>query len=60
VLIGGGIAPHIVPVLRDSSFRKRFAAKGRFAGYVGQIPAGVIVRLEPTFPGLAALAARGS
>jgi glucokinase len=59
VLIGGGIAPHIVPVLRDSSFRMRFAAKGRFAGYVGQIPTGVIVRLEPTFLGLAALAARG-
>ena len=59
VLIGGGIAPHIVPVLRDSSFRKRFAAKGRFAGYVGQIPTGIIVRLEPTFLGLAALAARG-
>ncbi|WP_425064344.1 glucokinase [Reyranella sp.] len=58
VLIGGGIAPHIVPALRNSSFRTRFAAKGRFAGYLGQIPAGVIVRPEPTFLGLAALAAR--
>lgn len=59
VLIGGGIAPHIVPVLRNSSFRARFAAKGRFAEYVRQIPAAVIVRPEPTFLGLAALAARG-
>lgn len=59
VLIGGGIAPHIVAVLRDSSFRTRFAAKGRFAGYLGQIPTGVIVRPEPTFLGLSALAARG-
>ncbi len=59
VLIGGGIAPHIVPVLQDPSFRARFAAKGRFAGYVGQIPTGIIVRPEPTFLGLAALAARG-
>lgn len=59
VLIGGGIAPHIVAVLRDSSFRTRFAAKGRFAGYLGQIPTGVIVRPEPTFLGLSALAAGG-
>lgn len=59
VLIGGGIAPHIVPVLQDSSFRTRFASKGRFAEYVRRIPTSVIVRLEPTFLGLAALAARG-
>lgn len=59
VLIGGGIVPHIVPVLRDSSFRMRFAAKGRFTEYVRQIPTAVIVRPEPTFLGLAALAARG-
>lgn len=58
VLIGGGIVPHIAPVLRDSSFRTRFAAKGRFAEYVRQIPTAVIVRPEPTFLGLAALAAR--
>lgn len=59
VLIGGGIAPHILPVLLGSSFRTRFAAKGRFAEYARQIPTAVIVRLEPTFVGLAALAARG-
>ncbi|WP_295137259.1 glucokinase [uncultured Reyranella sp.] len=59
VLIGGGIAPHIVPLLRNPSFRTRFAAKGRFAGYVERIPIAVIVRPEPTFLGLAALAARG-
>ncbi len=58
VLIGGGIAPHIVPRLRDSSFRTRFAAKGRFAEYVRQIPTAIIVRPEPTFLGLAALASR--
>jgi len=58
VLMGGGIAPHIVPVLRDSSFRARFVAKGRFAEYVRQIPTAVIVRPEPTFLGLAALASR--
>jgi len=59
VLIGGGIAPHILPVLLGSSFRTRFAAKGRFAEYARQIPTAVIIRLEPTFLGLAALAARG-
>ncbi|OYW88318.1 MAG: hypothetical protein B7Z22_02720 [Hyphomonas sp. 32-62-5] len=58
VLFGGGIAPHILPVLLGSSFRSRFAAKGRFSDYVGQIPTAVIVRPEPTFLGLAALASR--
>jgi glucokinase len=58
VVIGGGIVPHIVPVLRGSSFRTRFAAKGRFSEYVRQIPTAVIVRPEPTFLGLAALASR--
>jgi glucokinase len=58
VLIGGGIAPHIVPVLRDSAFRARFAAKGRFAEYARRIPTAVIVRPEPTLLGLAALASR--
>jgi len=60
VLIGGGIAPHILPALQGSSFRTRFAGKGRFAEYVEKIPTAVIVRPEPTFLGLAALAARGS
>jgi len=59
VLFGGGIAPHILPVLVESAFRTHFAAKGRFADYVRQIPTAVIVRPEPTFLGLAALAARG-
>ena len=59
VLIGGGSAPHILPVLLGSSFRTRFAAKGRFAEYARQIPTAVIIRLEPTFLGLAALAGRG-
>lgn len=60
VLIAGGIAPHILPALQGSSFRARFAGKGRFAGYVERIPTSVIVRPEPTFLGLAALAAPGS
>jgi glucokinase len=57
VLIGGGIAPHIVPALRGPSLRRRFAGKGRFAAYVEQIPTAVIVRPEPTFVGLVARAA---
>lgn len=57
VLIGGGIAPHILPALQGASFRRRFAGKGRFAAYVEQIPTAVIVRPEPTFVGLVALAA---
>lgn len=60
ILFGGGIVPHVLPVLAGSAFRERFAAKGRFADYVRQIPTSVIVRPEPTFLGLAALAALAS
>lgn len=58
VLLAGGMAPHIVSALRRSAFRARFSDKGRFTDYVAHIPIGVIVRPEPTFLGLAALAAR--
>lgn len=58
VLIAGGMAPHIVTALQRPAFRARFADKGRLADYVAGISIGVIVRPEPTFLGLAALAVR--
>jgi glucokinase len=60
VLIAGGMAPHIVTALQIPAFRARFTDKGRLADYVSRIPTGVIVRPEPTFLGLAALAARAA
>lgn len=38
VYIGGGIAPRLLPELRASRFRERFEGKGRFQGYLAQIP----------------------
>jgi glucokinase len=43
VYLGGGIAPRILGWLRQSAFRSRFEAKGRFAGYVKPIPTRVIL-----------------
>lgn len=58
VLIGGGMAPHIVAALKRPVFPARFVAKGRFEPYLARISTGVIVRPEPTFLGLAAMTAR--
>ena len=42
VYLGGGIAPRITAQLRESLFRERFVAKGRFRGYLEAIPTLVI------------------
>jgi glucokinase len=43
VYLGSGIAPSILGWLRQSAFRSRFEAKGRFAGYLKAIPTQVIL-----------------
>ncbi len=55
VYIAGGIVPRFVDYFAASGFRGRFEAKGRFAGYLEQIPSFVIVHPNPAFLGLAAL-----
>jgi glucokinase len=45
VVIGGGIAPHIVPVLKAEGLVERFNAKGRFAEWTREIS--LRVALEP-------------
>jgi glucokinase len=42
VYIGGGIAPRFLNFLKDSDFRQRFEAKGRFRDYVASIPTFII------------------
>lgn len=42
VYIGGGIAPRFTDFIRQSDFRKRFEAKGRFRDYVADIPTFII------------------
>jgi glucokinase len=42
VYLGGGIVPRLGPWFDQSSFRKRFEAKGRFRDYLASIPCWVI------------------
>lgn len=53
VLIGGGIAPRLLPWLDRGDFRARFEAKGRFAGYLAAIPTSVIVHPQAALIGAA-------
>lgn len=52
VLIGGGIAPKILPALQDGEFLQAFRAKGRFADLLARMP--VRVALNPQAPLLGA------
>ena len=52
VLIGGGIAPQLLPVLQNGSFMRGFVAKGRFADLLRTIE--VKVALNPRAPLLGA------
>jgi glucokinase len=58
VFVAGGIAPRIAGYLAKSSFRARFEAKGRFEDYLKATATNVIVRPDPAFLGLKALAER--
>ncbi len=46
--VGGGIAPKVLPWLRDGGFLEAFRAKGRMAGLLARIPVRVI--LDPNAP----------
>ena len=58
VLIAGGIVPRIVDYLPSSNFRAQFESKGRFRPYLEGVSTRVIVRPDPAFLGLMALAQR--
>jgi len=53
VYFGGGMPPHILPLLRVPSFSKAFTAKGRFAGLLERIPLRVITNPEAGLRGAA-------
>jgi glucokinase len=42
VYIAGGMAPRIMPLIKDGSFMRAFTAKGRFANLLGNVPVHVI------------------
>jgi glucokinase len=57
VWVGGGIAPKILPKLRDGTFREAFLAKGRFRALLETIPVRVIVDEHAALYGAARYAA---
>jgi glucokinase len=57
IYIGGGVVPRLGEYFARSPFRVRFENKGRFTGYMGQIPTYVITAPYPAFVGVAAILA---
>ena len=57
VYIAGGIVPRpgLIDLFKESAFRIRFEAKGRFASYLSRIPTYVMTAEYPAFRGLAQL-----
>jgi glucokinase len=54
VYIGGGIVPRLGEAFDRSDFRQRFEAKGRFQGYLAQMPVFVIdASVSPALLGVA-------
>ena len=58
IYIGGGIAPHILPKLRQYSFFDSLTAKGRFRTMLEQIPVHVILNEHVGLFGAARIARR--
>jgi glucokinase len=56
VYLGGGIAPQILPKLRDGEFMRAFVAKGRFAELLEHVPVHVILNDRTALLGAARLA----
>ncbi|NVL89437.1 MAG: glucokinase [Desulfobacterales bacterium] len=56
IYLGGGIAPKILPKLRDGQFMKAFVDKGRFSGLLSQVPVRVILNDLAALLGAAAYA----
>lgn len=55
IYIGGGIVPRMGELFRNSAFRQRFEAKGRFSDYLAQVPSYLITAPYPTFLGVSAI-----
>lgn len=57
VYIAGGIVPRkgLLEMFKESAFRVRFEAKGRFTDYLSRIPTYVMTAEYPAFLGLSAL-----
>jgi glucokinase len=56
VFVAGGIAPSILPVLRDGRFIDAFNDKGAFADVTRSIPVQVVLNQETSLLGAARMA----
>lgn len=54
VALGGGLLPRLGTLFDAAAFRRRFADKGRFSGYLAQIPVRLMRAEAPALIGLAA------
>ncbi len=58
VYLAGGIAPKVLPKLKDGTFMRAFTAKGRYKRLLGAIPVRVIMNQKAAILGAAAVAAQ--
>jgi len=58
VYVGGGIAPKLLPKLKDGTFMKAFTNKGRYKRLMSQIPVHVVMNQHTGLLGAAAMAGR--
>jgi len=58
VFLGGGIPPKILPVLKGAAFAEAFVGKGRFRGFLEQVPVRVILNDRAALIGAARCAIR--
>ena len=60
VFVVGGIAPRILPKLKDGTFVKAFRAKGRFADFLSTVPIRVVTQADIGLIGAGLAAAQQS
>ena len=60
IYVGGGIAPKILPKLRDGSFMRSFVDKGRFASLLERVPVRVVLHDNTALIGAAICGAQSS
>ena len=53
VVIGGGIAARIAPLISHQSVRERFNQKGRFSGWLGALPLSILLSPNAALTGAA-------
>ncbi|OGF13062.1 MAG: glucokinase [Candidatus Eisenbacteria bacterium RBG_16_71_46] len=56
VFVGGGIAPKMLPLMRDGGFARAFCDKGRLSALVRDIPMSVVLDAQTALWGAAAVA----